>query len=110
VTCDVLQVLRIGFHSQEAVAAARSGIDAATFVLEPRTDAVHDEIFVARELADRGFASFILSISPIARHRFLLRFVHVNAAASAMEFLQSHRLFQVRNRASGAAAAVLPRP
>ena len=43
-------------------------------------------------------------------HRFLLRFVHVDAAASAMEFLQSHRLFQVRNRASGAAAAVFPRP
>jgi hypothetical protein len=102
------KVLRIGFHSQEALVSARSGVDAATFIIEPRTDAVHDENFVMEDFAERGFRPFLLSVSPMARRCFILRFVHTDIAASAKGYLQNHRLFQLKER-SGAAALPDPR-
>ncbi len=97
------KVLRIGFHSQDALVSARSGVDAATFIIEPRTDAIHDETFVMEDFAERGFRPFLLSVSPMARRRFILRFVHIDIAASAKLYLQNHRLFQLKQRAGAAA-------
>jgi hypothetical protein len=103
------KVLRIGFHTQEAFATARSGIDAATFIMEPRTDAAHDDNFVMADFADRGFRPFLLSVTPMARGCFILRFVHPDIASSAAQYLQSHRLFQVKSRPGGAAPAAAAR-
>jgi hypothetical protein len=97
------RVLRIGFTSQEALSSARSCMDAATLLLEPRTDETHDETFVVQDFAERGFQSFLLSVSPMTRGRFLVRFVHADIAAAAAQYINMHRLFHVRGRPGGAA-------
>ena len=51
-------VLRIGFHTPEAFSAAQTGVAAATIVIEPRTEALHDEHFVTRDLAEHGFKPY----------------------------------------------------
>ncbi len=56
------KVLRIGFHTPEAFSAAQTGVAAATIVIEPRTDALHDEHFVTRDFAEHGFKPYAICL------------------------------------------------